>query len=119
MNNDLSRILAQLAASAPTAPPPQPSQQQKQSKDPRLQQQQQSFAFPGQAPFAPQNAAAAAATVVVAEAKPDPRAIKDYPAAVRYITKTLVRDTEVMERIRRMKERQREHERMWWVFILL
>lgn len=44
----------------------------------------------------------------------DPRTIKDYPSAVQYVTRVLSQDEELLFKIKRLKDRQHEHERMWW-----
>ena len=44
----------------------------------------------------------------------DPTTITTYPAALRYITKTIVRNEQIMARIRKLIDVQHQHEQQWW-----
>ncbi|KAK6353112.1 hypothetical protein TWF696_005102 [Orbilia brochopaga] len=44
----------------------------------------------------------------------DPRTITQWPAALKYITMVVTNNPIAMDRLRKMKAHQREHEQQWW-----
>ncbi|KAK6346343.1 hypothetical protein TWF730_010669 [Orbilia blumenaviensis] len=106
----------------------QQSQPQSQSYDPRRiyqpdipipsQQQQQKQQTPSAQSFfqpaAPPPAPAAAPAAPPASERVDPRMITKWPAALKYITTVITTNPATMERLKKMKLHQRDHERQWW-----
>ncbi|KAK6539944.1 hypothetical protein TWF694_008778 [Orbilia ellipsospora] len=84
-------------------PPPQPHQQ---SYDPRLQlyhpERQAQYVHP------------AAVAPSVAPERIDPRSITRWPAALKYITAVITTNPGAMDRLKKMKTHQRDHEKQWW-----
>ena len=74
---------------------------------------------PRNAPIAFIGAAAFHLPSPIASAPPlkspvDPRTITTYPAALRYITKTIAQNEAAIGRIRKLIASQHQHERQWW-----
>ncbi|KAK6332093.1 hypothetical protein TWF718_002627 [Orbilia javanica] len=44
----------------------------------------------------------------------DPRTITQWPAALKYITTTITTNPAAMERLKKMKQHQKDHEKQWW-----
>ncbi|KAK6524948.1 hypothetical protein TWF281_011838 [Arthrobotrys megalospora] len=44
----------------------------------------------------------------------DPRTITQWPAALKYITTVIIPNSVAMERLKKMKMHQKDHEKQWW-----
>ncbi|KAF3929609.1 hypothetical protein ABW19_dt0209637 [Dactylella cylindrospora] len=64
---------------------------------------------PSAGPVAP-----ALTTQELAPEKVDPKSITQWPAALKYITSVVTKNEVVMNRLKKMKMHQQEHERLWW-----
>ncbi|KAF3928673.1 hypothetical protein ABW21_db0201371 [Orbilia brochopaga] len=63
---------------------------------------------------APRAAAPAAKATATVQNTIDPRAITQWPAALKYITTVVINNSLAMDRLRKMKAHQRDHEQQWW-----
>ncbi|KAK9470954.1 uncharacterized protein V1510DRAFT_421592 [Dipodascopsis tothii] len=83
---------------------------------PRAESPAEGYLMAAIAATASRDPPATARSVLVAPptSAPDPSAIKTYAAALRYITGTLLQDKRVMDRIKKMRQHQQDHEKQWF-----
>ncbi|KAJ6256017.1 hypothetical protein Dda_9108 [Drechslerella dactyloides] len=101
MDPRLAQILQALSETAPVAAP-----QQTTARFPAAHQAYN--------PAPPPPVTAPVTNTAARSQAVDPRTITQWPAALKYITTVVTNNPVAMDRLRKMKAHQREHEQQWW-----